>query len=65
MSLIKRPLRTQKIRTLTQDIQFGNGVKRQRSTESMVIKGKSKGKVHPRTGHEDPKGSRGIGLFFP
>jgi hypothetical protein len=60
LSLIKSPFRTQKTRTLTHGIQFGNGVKRQRSTESMVIRGKGKGngngKVHPRTGYEGPKG---------
>jgi len=29
----------------------------------LLIK-KSKGKVHPRIGHEDPVGSRGIALLF-
>ena len=28
-------------------------------------KGKRKGKVHPRAGHEDPEGSSGIALLFP
>jgi len=66
VSLINRPLGTQKTRTLTQGIQFGNGVKR--PIESMVIKGKGKGKgkckVHPLRGHEGPKGGRGIGLLI-
>jgi hypothetical protein len=30
----------------------------------IVCKGKSQGKVHPRTGHEGPEGSRGIALLI-
>ena len=28
-------------------------------------KGKGKGKVYPRTGHENPEGGRSIALLFP
>jgi len=31
---------------------------------NMTCKGKGRGKGHPRTGHEGPKGSRGIALLF-
>jgi len=32
--------------------------------DEATLKGKGKGKVHPRTGHEGPDRERSIGLLF-